>query len=120
MGATGILRFFFFSIFFLSKQLIQRPLTRTLPVFPAPIVAEDGYSCPNGTHLSFFILLAYILSWYLLRERIVGYLLMLIPSLQKYIPDFYGGLTPLAAEMTKDFFVSARVYPEEYHGYCHL
>jgi hypothetical protein len=47
-------------------------------------------------------------------------LVTLIPSLQTYIPDFYGGLTPFAAEMTKDFFVSARIYPEEYDGYCHL
>ncbi len=59
MGATGILRFFQYKI--LSNQLIQHPLTHTLPVIPVPIVADDGYSCPNGiptaTILSLFILL---------------------------------------------------------------
>ena len=45
---------------------------------------------------------------------------MLIASLQNSTPDFYGGLTPVAAEITKDFFVGAHIYPEEYHGYCHL
>jgi hypothetical protein len=67
MGATGILRFslFFFQKPNLSNQLIQHPLPHTLPVVPVPIVAEDGYSCPNGapraTICPFFILLAYIL-----------------------------------------------------------
>ncbi len=51
IGATGILDFFlfFFQKQILSNQLIQRPLTHTFPVIPVPIVAEDGYSCPNGT-----------------------------------------------------------------------
>jgi hypothetical protein len=45
MGATGILRFILFVFRFLSFKLVDT----TLPVVPVPAVAEDGYSCPNGT-----------------------------------------------------------------------
>jgi hypothetical protein len=46
---------------------------------------------------------------------------MLIVFLHKKHPtDLYGGLTPVAAEMTKDFFIGTRVYPKEYHGYYQL
>jgi hypothetical protein len=94
------------------------PHTHTLPVIPVPIVAEDGYSCPNGIPAATICPFSSCLptSFLIFVEMETCGLVMLIASLQKYIPDFYGGLTPLAAEMTKDFFVTARIYPEEYDG----
>ncbi len=128
MGATGILRF---SVFFFQKQISFKSVDTT-PPHTYTSSRSCAYCCrrwiqlsiwyPNSDDLSFFILFAYILSFLIFvgRERELCGLVMLIASLQKHIPDFYGGLTPLAAEITKPFFVGAHIYPEEYHGYCHL
>ncbi len=118
MGATGTICFllFFFQKQFLSNRLMQYPLTRTLPVVPVPVVAEEGYSCPNGIPTVTICLLFHpactcsFLTFVARENCRASY-----PDPFKHnTADFYGGLTPLAAEMTKDFFVSASIYPQEY------
>ncbi len=122
VGATGILRLF---LFFFNEAISSKSVGTTPPHTYASSLS-CAYCCRRWIQLSkwypsVLFHLASLHSFLIFVERENCRLFTYAdPSLQKYIPDFYGGLTPLAAEMTKDFFVSARVYPEEYHGYCHL
>ncbi len=107
--------------FFFSFKLFSVKLVDTTP----PHTYTSSHSCAGCCRrwvqlYKWYLHCACLHSFLIFVKRENCGLVMLIASLQKYIPDFYGGLTPLAAETTKDFFAGTHIYPEEYDGYCRL